>query len=332
MSEQEFEVAGEDKVDYEALGLGLPDAESEPDAPENEEEAVEDTAPSSEQPHYEEDVQEEAEPSWDESDEQVARKFGWKPRTEWKGDIPPTFVDDPREFLSSKTRVLDEYTTLKEQLEATRRELVQLSKGQESQLESQRSQRISQLEQERDKAFDLGDKKRFAELDAEIREMERQPQREAQPEIDPVVERATQSNVYQEWLQSNPWYTGQSFEDAAKQAYANQVGPALLQQMNLSYEQVMANPTTERQFYDAVAKEVNRAYGGSQNPMRDKQVPNTPSHSGRQPATQRRGKNDQSFDKLPSEAKVAFDRLARKKIYANDDKGRAEYARDFHAQ
>jgi hypothetical protein len=334
MTEQ-AEIPGESKVDWSLLGMEEPQAE--PEAVEPDIEPDTDTDPSHLNPDDEQPIEAgeadiEPDAGWSESDEDIARRFGWKPRTEWKGEVPPTFVDDPREFLSGKTKVLDEFSSVKEQLDATRRELLRIQQQQEEQTQTQSQSKIARLEADYEKAFDVGDKKKAQELLDEIIELKSKAASAPKPEYDPVVQQATQSNVFQDWAQQNPWYLGNSFEDAAKRHYADQVGPQLLQQRGLSPQDVMANPQLEREFYNAVAQEVNRAYGGQQTIQQQASTPKVPSQSGRQPATQRRVKNDQSFEKLPAEAKASFEYLAnRKKIYTADDKGRAEYARDYFA-
>jgi len=331
------EIKGESKVDWSIYGMA-------DDAPEPDNVTDTDTDPShlnpDDEPEYqapEPDNQPDTEPDdepdqgWAESDEEIARRFGWKPRTEWKGEVPPTFVDDPREFLAGKTKVLDEFSSVKEQLEATRRELLRIQQNQQEQTQTQAQSRIEALEAEYEKAFDIGDKTKAQKLLNEIVDLKARSASQPQPQHDPVVEQATQSPVYQSWVQENQWYVGNSFEDAAKRHYADQIGPQLLAQRGLSPQDVMGNPQLEREFYNAVAQEVNRAYGEPKTLQQHASTPRVPSQSGRQPATQRRTKNDQSFERLPSEGKAAFERLARRKVYSNDDKGRAEYAKDFFA-
>ena len=325
------EIGGEDKVDYSQFGWDEPEQEApEPVGSEPEEPPAsdEDDTPAS----FDGGM---GDPDWSDSDEDLARKFGWKPRTEWKGDVPPTFVDDPREFVASKTRALDEFSSLKEQLAATRRELMRLEQQQGEAFKSQTESRLASLEAEREKAFDLGDKKKFRELDDQIKNIyAEQAKRPAQePQIDPVTQQATQSSVYQDWVSQNPWYLGNSFEDAAKRAYADKVGPELLQQRGLSPQDVLGNAQIEREFYQAVAAEVNRAYGGQQNPMQQRSVPNVPQQQGRQSATPpRRGKTEQSFAKLPEDAKQAFAYYVKRGVYQDSDKDRADYTREFLSQ
>ena len=332
------EVPGESKVDWSLLGMPddapepdiKPDTEPEPQAEDEPVEAQQDYTEPESDPEFEPDTEVDTSTGWSESDEDIARRFGWKPRTEWKGEVPPTFVDDPREFLAGKTKVLDDFSSVKEQLEATRRELLKIQQNQQEQTQTQAQSRIEALEAEYEKAFDVGDKKKAQQLLDEIVDLKsRAPA--PQPDYDPVVQQATQSPVFQEWAQQNSWYVGNSFEDAAKRHYADQVGPQLLAQRGLSAHDVMNDPQLEREFYNAVAQEVNRAYGSQKTLQQQASAPKVPSQNGRQPATTRRAKNDQSFEKLPAEAKGAYERLARRKVYANDDKGRAEYAKDYFA-
>lgn len=325
------EIGGEDKVDYAALGFDEPDNQPEAEQPE---EIVSDEG-DGENTYREPDTDADDEPDWSDSDADLARKFGWKPRTEWKGDVPPTFVDDPREFVASKTRALDEFSSLKDQLAATRRELMQLAQEQGKSQKSQAETRAAQLQEAYDKAFDMGDKKRAKELFDQIVEVKAQAARAPAPEpqADPVVQQATQSSVFQDWVSQNSWYTGASFEDAAKRHYADQIGPQLLQQRGLNPNDVLGNPQLEREFYQAVAQEVNRAYGGQKNPMQQRGVPDVPQQSGRQSATpQRSSKSQKSFASLPGEAQSAFAYYVKKGVYQDNDKDRAEYTRDFLAQ
>lgn len=281
-----------------------------------------------------EEETEQEEPEASEQDVALAKALGWKSPDEWKGDRSG-LIEDPKEYLRIHSRRIQEFGDVQEQLAATRRELLRLEKESKERFKQADETSLSQLRAERDRAFDLGDKKKFQALDKQLEERLRATSEETDegPQVDETVRQATADPVYQEWLQENAWYKAQTFEDAAKHQYANNVARQLLEARNVS-DPLSLPADARRDFYRAVAKEVNRAYGApNPAPMqgRQQEAPtNTPPR--RQPAAPQRGKNKTDFNALPGDAKDGFDKWVKMGVYKNDDKSRAEYAKDYFAQ
>jgi len=101
---------------------------------------------------------------WALEDEDDARAFGWKPRDNWKGEIPDGFVDDPRDFMKriASTRP---YRVMAERMDKAERDHAAVVAGME---------RVSRHMAERTKA----------DADARVAEIVAQ-QRAAAVEADP---------------------------------------------------------------------------------------------------------------------------------------------------
>lgn len=62
-------------------------------------------------------------PAWTPEAEAEARDFGWKSLTEWKGDVPPGYIDNPQDYLDRLERhtpfrkIREKYETLERTFE-----------------------------------------------------------------------------------------------------------------------------------------------------------------------------------------------------------------------
>lgn len=255
--------------------------------------------------------------------ERMARLMGWKPKEEWKGDTT-NFVS-ASEYLRRNARKFEAFDELErktQELEDLKRKFISIENRFNENEARQDKASLTQLEAARDEAFRVGDKRQFAALDQEIRKRERaQAQREyeermrqqQQPSYDPDAD-----VNFHKFQAQNPWYgdrtnatnqakTYYAEKRAAPQAYAEGLRPEI----------------HGERFYERVAELVSEVYGqpsfGSQ-----KNMPNQ--NQTRQPAKPRAPKT-KGFSHLPADAHQAFERLSRKGVFENNDKGRAEYAK-----
>lgn len=262
-------------------------------------------------------------PKYDEETAALARKFGWKPPEEWKGDRS-NLIENPAEFLALQTRRLERTAEIEEQLRATRRELVELARAQQEMSNGTRQQRLDALKAERDRAFDVGDRKKFEALDKQYVELvaaSREPEpRNEQPAPAPVDPDADRN--FWDWHRDNAWYRGKDSLSDAMTYYADRIAAPQVVAEGL-------HPMKDgRAFYDRVAQLVQAQYGQRQNAM-----PPANQTDNRGSATPPRpGKTQQNFSSLPNDAQLAFRQWVRAGVFKDTEKDRAEYTRDYLAQ
>lgn len=270
--------------------------------------------------------QEEADDDPDDPEaERMARLMGWKPKEEWKGDTT-NFVS-AQEYLRRNARKFEAFDELEkktQELDELKRKFVSIENRFNENEARQNHASLKQLEAARDEAFRVGDRRQFAALDQEIRKRERtQAQREyeerlrqqQQPSYDPDAD-----TNFHKFMAENPWYGDRNNTgNAAKTYYAeNKAAPQ-------AYAEGLRPEIHGERFYARVSELVNEVYGqpsfGNQKNMPSQNTP-------RQPAKPRAPKT-KGFSHLPQDAHQAFERLARKGVFENSDKGRAEYARMY---
>lgn len=267
--------------------------------------------------------------------EALARSRGWKPEQEWRGDKPPNFIADPAEYNSWHER---SNLRLKEETDALRREIGELTRVSQKNFEMLRSSKdaeISRLkdaaEKRRRDAAANADVDAYDEATREIKALETaagqsapppaqpqhgQPPAPGQPyppQSQPPANNPNADPNFVAWHRDNAWYQ----TDPMRTKWAEAVAAREVQMRGLT-------PQHGRAYYDAISEVVNRDFGapaGERPPQRQAAAPS----GGGKPA------NRESFDAIPADDRKAFTETLVKKynLYSNDAKGRAEYAKAY---
>ena len=131
------------------------------------EDVVEDTPTDIEPGAESEDTLEAPEETEGPTAEDVARDRGWKPSSEWKGDIPPNFIDDPEKFNdiyeNSNPRLKKEVADLRAQMEAQSKFVADMQARHKQEMQDQ----LQRLQAELPQAINTGDAGRANAIVAE---------------------------------------------------------------------------------------------------------------------------------------------------------------------
>ena len=252
-------------------------------------------------------------PEWSPEDEEEARLFGWKPKTEWQGELPQGYIEKPEEFLDrvKRSRI---FKTMQDKLSDQERKLGAMS---DKALERQRQQHEAQLQDitaKQRRAVEEADTDAWDRLEKQKTDLQKnQPQAEpAQQQVDPYLTeyRGTEQGAWTnnpvlvqtgvQLLNANPVVNGAPIlaQDAKAQvAYAEQE----LRKMYPAYFPSQTKPAP-RQNVDA---------GGLASGA---------------PSSART-----AFDKLPSDARQAFKRFVERGVYQDNKQDREEYANEYNA-
>lgn len=147
--------------------------------------------------------------------EERARSQGWVPREEWTGDPahwrPADVFVDRGELLGKIKSQSSEMRELKGMVEY-------LAQQNQKLYEAGYQRAIAELEAARDAAIEAGDNRAVRELDKQIRDHEKaaeQVTKAPQPQV--ARKQAEAAELYQEFLEHNPWYE----RDDVMQDWAN---------------------------------------------------------------------------------------------------------------
>ena len=293
-------------------------------------EGVERAVDTADEPDTEGEAFEEDEPRQDTAEEAIARRFGWKPKAEWKGDTTNHMEagDYLERVINPRLEKVPKVEQLEAQLNEVRRQAMQLALKQQEATKQQQTTTLEQLRAERKRAFDLGDEKKFSEVEAKLEEYyaKREPELQGPPpeEIQRRVQAANEDPAFLEWLPSNQdWYGA----NEAATHLAAQIAAERLRAENVS--DVMQLPSwARRAFYNEIAAEVRKRTGIA--PAARQSAPKPPASE--EGATARKAPVSaakKSWNALPRDAREAYAQLSRNGIYTGDEKGKQEYARDY---
>lgn len=285
--------------------LDLDDIIAESTAPDDNE------APDNE-PDTEPDSEPDNEPSVDPTIEAEARKYGWRPQEEWRGDksgwVPPErFLELP----STHVKQLRDELRAKEQ--DFQKRIEGLERGNKAAMEAQKKfyeDKVDRLKAERRAAADAGDMEAFDRLDKQVSEVEQQartettePQKEEGPKPHPDVAAYRESDDGK-WL-SNPLLVAEGKQLIDGSYVAQQMAPMdqvkwAEQQLRQRYPGMFEQPKQEQQRHAKVDE------GGL-----------APSRGGKSLA-----------GKLPSEAKAQGKEFIEMGLFKNLE----EYAKDYFGE
>lgn len=256
-------------------------------------------------------------PAWGEDDEQEARAFGWKPSTEWQGDKPQGYIEDPREWMGRVTRSRT-FTAMQERLEKTERENAEQKRRMEalnaSALQRQRAEFEAQLQriqvQQREAvrtsdeaAFDRLEKDRAA-LVRQAVETTQAPQASSPPV---EVENYRKAN---EWTQ-NPLI----WDEAVKSV-----------DMALRAGRQFANEKDQIAFAESVIRQKYPHMFKAEAPAQTARPARQVVDGGGMAATRSSG----GFNSLPADAKAQFARFAKDGLFQDNEAGRKAYYEEYN--
>jgi hypothetical protein len=114
-------------------------------------------------------------PRYSEEAEREARDFGWKPRSEWLGQVPPGFVDDPAEYVRQKqaTRTYQVMEDRLRKLEAMQ------TRAMQQQAEAHQRQ-LQEIQEQKRRAVDTADVKAYDQWTQREQELMRSAPQPAQ--------------------------------------------------------------------------------------------------------------------------------------------------------
>lgn len=260
-------------------------------------------------------------PEWTDDDEAEARMFGWKPPEEWKGDLPPTYIDDPRQFIeriqksrpfqAAQKQAEERIARIEREASENARKLAAMN---ERALEQQRrayEARLASLSQQQRSAVEMGDVEQFDRLEQERQrmaqyapQMAEQPQgNQAPPE---VVEYAqTEAGA---WI-NDPVTRTLGFEVIEKTPGAKNMGPM---------EQIRLAEVRLRRDYPELF----------QSAQSDPE-PRRPAASRVDGGGLGAAKQGGLWAKVPADARQQFERFAKEGLFENTREGRERYAREY---
>lgn len=271
------------------------------------------------------DAEEEGEvtPTYDPEDEAEARLFGWKSRDEWKGDRPPNFSDDPKEYLGKihNSRPFKVMNSRIEQITKQYEDQFARLNGMASQtLKAQQEQhqaQIASLKRQQRQAVEHADPDRYDQLDKAIDHLQKnapQAAPEPPPQNQLPPEQQRELDAYRESPQGK-WLEDQQMAQTAATMLDHRpdiraLGPTAQlrfaeQEMRRLYPEKFEQPKPT----PAPKPNVQRVDGGGL-------------ASGAQPGGR--------FAGLPAAAKQQFKAFVADGIFTDTKEGREEYADGYY--
>ena len=254
-----------------------------------------------------------------------AESQGWVPKEKFRGNESDwvdadTFVKRGREILpilrKNNENLIKDLQATKDQLKEFREAAEEFKKFQRESYERKAQEyegQIREIKESRAQAISDGDGQKVNALDDAL-DQAKENFKEAKQSVKDVVSakdpeptpEAIDPNL-QAWLDRNTWFG----QDKRLTAVVNGVGESLRLELPLLKGQAFLDKLDE-----VLAEEFPNKFGKKQSPSS-----RVESGSGRQ---SRSGGNAQSYDNLPSEAKLACDRFVKQKLMT-----REQYVADF---
>lgn len=179
--------------------------------------------------------------------ESEARKEGWVPESEWKGDEakkPAEFVD-AKVFVERGEKIAGVLKSKVERLEreraADRKDIAEFREYTQAQLAKEKSEKerlLKTLEAQRAEAINESDGQTFTQLDQQINDLRSQP--------DPAPSSANDfDSLANAWVAQNSWYQ----QDQVLAAYADGIG-----------SRIEAEGYTGQAFFDEVSRRTQETF------------------------------------------------------------------------
>lgn len=256
-----------------------------------------------------------AAPAWAPEVETEARALGWKSSDEWKGELPPSYIDNPeryveRAYSSTPFRKAEERhnARLAEVESKADERLRKVEAAMAKTYERDRAALIAQIEQvkaEKVQAVEVGDVDRFRALEKRedaLRKVE-MPAPVSAPEYP-----ADETRAVGEWISGKTWFNQDRIKtQAAVEFYAKAEAQGLRSPADkLKFVEMEMSKT----FADLAPKPVMQAVDAG--------------------LTFGNTSQTLSFDKLPKEARDAYKRFVARGL-ADTKENRDAYAEDYNA-
>lgn len=276
----------------------------------NEEEDVQEVEQEEQAPEVVEEPPKAEEPEFDPELVEEARMFGWKPSTEWQGEIPQGYIDDPNEWLGRVKRS-SIFKAMQTKLEATEesakeqaRKIEAVSKAAVERQKQEYDREIARLSQQARQAAEIGDLDAFDAAEKQRAELQR-PVEASEPEAPGKPPEVAA------WEQNNPWYGQDYYATARAQEIAQKAHSA------------GADVAGQLKAVDTyLAKEFPHLYA---QPERAK--PRAVVDGGGLAPS----KAKDAFSKLPEDAKATFKAQVEMGLFKDTKEDRAFYAEEYNA-
>ena len=254
-------------------------------------------------------------PSWDADTEAEARAFGWKPASEWAGEVPAGFISDPKAYIS-RAETFGPFRKLREQRDADREQYRKLAEVMAGQIKRNADRekadyeaKLAAITERQRRAVDEADRDAF---DAAEKDRESLKAPEAPPEFE-VEEKPQASDPVAEFGDKHAW---------VKDPYLLGQGAALI---DAGFQSGALLPSASKTEQVAFAEKQLKVYFPQ---MFDKPAPRpSPVEGGKSMAAgkQRSG----GFEALSADAKAAFREMVSLGIFKDTDKDRQEYYDEY---
>lgn len=242
-----------------------------------------------------------------------ARKFGWTPKEEFKGDetqwkTAEEFLQRGKEingFLRKDLeRIQGKNLTLEQELREVRKAVEEFKGFHAETAERAYKKALKDLQDKKKEAIVLGDGEAVIEVENQIDELKesRVKQEVTSTEATKEVPDAIYQEQFIAWQSENPWFNEDKALRAAASGFADEV----------KYE----NPNLKgKAFLEAVSEKVKGAF-----PDRFDESPREkhPSVEGNSGGGNRSGSNKKSYADLPSDAKAACDKFVKQGLITKE--------------
>jgi type II secretory pathway component PulM len=168
------------------------------------------------------EAQEGAEPQYTEV-EQRALEMGWRPKEEFDGS-EDDFID-AKEFVRRKP-LFDKIEHQSKELKTFRKTLEAFKQHYTAVEKAAVAKAYEQLKSARQEAISNSDGDKFEQIDAEIKQVEKQARAIQEMEVAPAQEEPQVHPEFAAWVNKNSWYNSVSY----MRKYADEVGVQLAQQ------------------------------------------------------------------------------------------------------
>lgn len=260
-------------------------------------------------------------PKWSQEDEDEARVFGWKPPTEWKGDLPAGYIDDPATYLEKRVRKMRTFQVMEDRMEAQRRdfeaEMRRVAAVSERVMQMQREQyerKLGDIQAQQRQAIRAQDEASYDALEKQKFDLIRQASAPVAPQVQPDAARTVE-----EFRKANQWTQNPLIWDEARRSV----------DMALEGGQRFGSPAEQLEYASSVIKQKYPHLFQAEQPQAQQPAQQTrPARMTVDPGGIAR-KSSGGFNTLPAEARAAFARFAADGIFTNDDAGRRAYYEDY---
>jgi hypothetical protein len=243
-------------------------------------------------------------PRWAAETEQEAKALGWKAPDEWKGDIPPGYIDNPEKYLE-RAESFTPFRKLKEKLHETESKFDQRFSKLEAVSARALERKIAEIQTAKLAAVETGDVEGYKALEQQQANLAREAEA-------PSAVPNDHKTAIDRWAVGKGWFkTDKVMTQAAVVLYGE------------AQEKGITDPTAILSYVDDQMGKKFRIEGEPVVKHMNQAV--SPGLTFGAPA------GADPFSKLPADAKKDFARFVAKGWFTDDKAGRAAYAEDYNA-